>query len=94
MRQMLHAFSLLWHALAACYADIESMHEILQGKRERKYQMLHALHLVALRQMIKQHCHKKGRCQLTSTPVSGAHHAPSPFGPPPAAFLSGHSGHQ
>ena len=56
--------------------------------------MLHALHLVALRQMIKQHCHKKSRRQLTSTPVSGAHHAPSPFGPSPAAFLSGHSRHQ
>lgn len=51
--------------------------------------MLHALHLVALRQMIRRHCQSRGRRQLTSTPVSGQPHAPSPFGPLPGGSLSG-----
>ena len=58
--------------------------------------MLHALHLVALRHMIKRHCQaKSSKRQLTSTPVSGSAHAASPFGPPPAAAaFPGHATHQ
>ncbi|CAK0772037.1 hypothetical protein CVIRNUC_003922 [Coccomyxa viridis] len=67
-----------------------------RGKRERRYQMLHALHLVALRHMIKRHCQaKSSKRQLTSTPVSGSAHAASPFGPPhAAAAFPGHATHQ
>ena len=74
-----------WYSPGPCQSSDGA--EYMQGKRERRYQMLHALHLVALRHMIKQHCQKKRRRQLTSTPVSASVHGPSLFGPPPATFL-------
>ena len=64
----------------------------MQGKRERRYQMLHALHLVALRHMIKQHCQKRSRRQLTSTPVSASVHVPSPLWAP-SRHIPSYAGH-
>lgn len=34
---------------------------LVQGKSQRRWQMLHALHLVALRDMIKRHYRGRGR---------------------------------
>jgi hypothetical protein len=39
-----------------------------QGKSQRRWQMLHALHLIALRDMIKRHYRKRSR-QRTGVPA-------------------------
>jgi hypothetical protein len=43
----------------------------VQGKSQRRWQMLHALHLVALREMIKKHYRKRLRQQSGQPHSSG-----------------------
>lgn len=45
---------------------------LLQGKSQRRWQMLHALHLFALRDMIKRHYRKRSRQQTQAAHLQGS----------------------
>lgn len=44
----------------------------LQGKSQRRWQMLHALHLIALRDMIKRHYRRRTRQRAEAAPSQGS----------------------